>query len=331
MKSQKFMTVLRTTFMLAAIAVMGVVFSACSDDDNPTATPNLVELASSEADFSILVAALSEFPDLLTTLSNESAEFTVFAPTNEAFEQLLEDLGAESLDDIPSETLRDVLEYHVLAGAAFAADLDATGYTTVNGADFYVSLNTAGVFINGVVEVIETDIEASNGVVHVVNRVIMPPSQTIAGIVIDYTESETPQFTQLLAALARTEGTEDDLLAAVLDAEQNLTVFAPTDAAFQDLLDALELESVDQIPLETLVLVLQHHVVAGRVFSTDLTSGQVPTLNTNATVNVTNLTLTGSSGGENVANLVPTSLNVHATNGVIHVIDRVLLPNNLPQ
>ena len=133
----------------------------------------------------------------------------------------------------------------------------------------------------------------------------------------------------MVAALVRTQGDgANDLLAAASSTSNNLTVFAPTDAAFQELYTALGVANVGQIPLSTLIAVLKHHIVSGRVFSTDLASGSVGTLNGNVTVNLTATppTVAGSSGGSNVAKLQASLLNIQATNGVIHVIDKVLIP-----
>jgi len=153
----------------------------------------------------------------------------------------------------------------------------------------------------------------------------VPPAKTIAEIVVESTTAASPQFTQLLAALARTDGQGDnDLLAAVSASTGELTVFAPTDAAFQALYTALSVTSVNDIALPTLIAVLKKHVVGARRFSTDLVSGAVPTLNGDVTVNTANLTIVGGSG--TAANLQTTLLNINAKNGVIHVIDQVLLP-----
>ena len=152
-------------------------------------------------------------------------------------------------------------------------------------------------------------------------------SQTIAQIVTDLTNGDPAEFTALLAALARTDGEMVDLLAAVSD-PGDLTVFAPTDAAFQALLDTNgDWNTVDDIPLDVLTAVLQHHVIgAGRVFSTDLESGAATTLNQDVTIDAENLTVTGASSNDNEANIVTSSVNILATNGVIHVIDAVLVP-----
>jgi transforming growth factor-beta-induced protein len=161
--------------------------------------------------------------------------------------------------------------------------------------------------------------------VHVINRTLVPPTKTIAEIVVESTQASSPQFTQLLAALARTDGQgANDLLAAVSASTGDLTVFAPTDAAFQALYTALNVDNVNQIDLATLIAVLKKHVVASRVFSTDLVSGSVPTLNGNVTVNTSDLTVIGGSG--EASKLQASLLNIKGKNGVIHVIDKVILP-----
>jgi len=125
---------------------------------------------------------------------------------------------------------------------------------------------------------------ATNGVVHVIDRVLLPPSKTIAQLAEAATMAATPEFTILVAALARTSGTADDLLAAAGNADAALTVFAPTDAAFNTLLGSLNMQSIDEVPLADLVAILKHHIVGARVFSTDLTDGAVTTLNGDVTI-----------------------------------------------
>jgi transforming growth factor-beta-induced protein len=277
--------------------------------------------------FTTLIAAVqaADASILTTMLGNgpSNKKLTLFAPTNAAF-------TAAGITTLPNKaTLNAVLTYHVIGDEVRAAELPS-GSATIEtlGGDFYLSNNGAnGVFINGTTRVTTTDIVASNGVVHVIDRTLLPPSKTIASVATDLSTAATPQFTQLVAALARTSGTDTDLLAAVANAEANLTVFAPTDAAFQALYDDLGVSGVNDIPLSTLTAVLQHHVVAARVFSTDLTNGTVSTLNGDVMISATNKTITDGSG--NIANLSTTAalLNVLATNGVIHTIDRVLMPD----
>ena len=117
-------------------------------------------------------------------------------------------------------------------------------------------------------------------------------------------------------------------MADQLKAEGPFTLFAPTDAAFEQLYTELGVSGINEIPLSTLVAVLKHHVVSGRKFSADLSSGSVETLNGEVSVDTSANppTITGQSGADNVASLQLSLLNIHATNGVIHVIDTVILP-----
>ncbi len=295
----------------------------------PSITPivgTIVAPAYFNKDFTTLIAAVKAAdPSILTTLLSNgpsNKKLTLFAPTNEAF-------AAAGITTLPDEaTLNSVLKYHVIDDEILAAELPSGSATipTLNG-DFYLSNNgSAGVFINAKSKVVATDITGSNGVVHVINRTLVPPSKSIAQLAIDLSTSANPEFTQLVAALGRTGGTATDLLEAASNGEANITVFAPTDAAFQQLYTALGVSGVNDIPLGTLTAVLQHHIVGARVFSTDLTNGNVATLNGNVAISATNSTVTDGKG--NVANLSSnaTLLDVLATNGVIHTIDRVLLP-----
>ncbi|EIM77712.1 beta-Ig-H3/fasciclin [Nitritalea halalkaliphila LW7] len=309
-----------TTPALGLALAMG--FTACSDEDDPIPTPpaaesNIVEIAADTPDFSTLVTAV-ETAGLVETLSSDGP-FTVFAPTNAAFEAFLEEnnLTADAL--LGMEGLGDVLTYHVLAGEAMAANLEAGRLNTVADAPIFVSIAENGnVWINGNTRVVQTDIDASNGVIHVLDFVLMPPSENIAEMVIAATEAETPEFTQLLAALQRA-----DLAGAFMGGfEDDFTVFAPTDAAFMALYEALEVDGIEDIDVETLTAVLQLHVIGNtRAFSQDLRDGmEVATLGgAEITVDLTAMTVGG-------APLNSDSLNMLATNGVIHVIDAVILP-----
>ena len=275
-------------------------------------------------DFTTLIAAVqSADPSILSLLLSQGPSengLTLFAPTNEAFE-------AAGITDLPDQaTLNAVLAYHVIDGTVESTDLPSTTVgaapITSLGGDFYLTNKGAGVFINGNSEVTAVDIDGSNGVVHVINRTLIPPSSNVVDIAISFNPDE---FTQLVAALARTSGEDPDLLAA-LSGEGAFTVFAPTDAAFEALYDALSVNGIDDIPLATLTAVLQHHVIATpRVFSSDLESGAVSTLNGNITIDASAGTITDGSDG--TANLASSEfLNVLGTNGVIHVIDAVLIP-----
>ncbi|MBX2895418.1 MAG: fasciclin domain-containing protein [Cyclobacteriaceae bacterium] len=290
----------------------------------------IVEPAYFNKNFTTLIAAVkAASPSILETLLNSNKK-TLFAPTNAAFQ-------AAGITTLPNQaTLNAVLAYHVVEGEILAAQLPtntapANSEITTLGGKFYLSnRGSNGVFINGTTQVTATDIVASNGVVHVINRTLLPPSQTVAGIATSLSTASQPQFTQLVAALGRVPA----LLQAASNTDSKLTVFAPTDAAFQALYTALGVNGINDINLNLLTAVLQHHIVSapttatGKVFSTDLVNGAVPTLNGNVTISATNGTVTSSGG--TVAQLSSTAslLNVLGTNGVIHTINAVLVPAN---
>ncbi len=304
-------------FSLGILTAFGM-YSCSSDDPLPIIPqPNIVEVASADPNFSILVTAV-ESAGLVGTLSGPGP-FTVFAPTNDAFNDFLQDNGLSANDLISNEMLETILLYHTVPGSVPGSSVVAGPVSTAADIPFFVSVDPDGDFwINGDTRVTQTDVAASNGLIHVVNYVITPPTQNIAEIAIDATQAGTPEFTQLVAALSRA-----DLVGAFQEGfEDNLTVFAPTDAAFEALYEALNVQGIDDIPIETLTAVLQYHVVPARAFSQDLREGaSLPTLldGQELTVDLANLQINDSG-------LIPEVLNLHATNGVIHAIDQVLLP-----
>lgn len=163
---------------LLALAVFPVLASA---QDTMPAT--VVDLAASNPDFSTLVTAV-QTADLVDTLSSEGP-FTVFAPTNEAFAAALDELGITVEELLARDDLADILTYHVIAGNLLAADVlaavEAGGGTfeveTVNGASITVTVVDGMVMLNGVATVTATDLMAGNGVVHVIDAVLLPPTQ----------------------------------------------------------------------------------------------------------------------------------------------------------
>ena len=289
----------------------------------------VVEPAYFNKNFTTLIAAVSAAsPSILTTLLNSSKK-TLFAPTNDAF-------IAAGITSLPNQaTLDAVLTYHVIGSEIKSSQLPVNvapsnnAVTTLGGVFYLSTRGTTGIFINGKSKVVAADILADNGVVHVIDRTLMPPSQTIAQIATTLSSAASgKEFTQLLAAVARVPA----LLNAASDPKANLTVFAPTDAAFSQLYTALGVTGVDKIDINTLTAVLQNHILSapttttGRVFSTDIITGNVPTLNGNVSINAASGTVTSS--GATVATISSNKalINVLGTNGVIHTIDRVLLP-----
>ena len=313
------MKTIRLKWNLLALSMMSMtlgLFTSCNEDD-PAPDPNIVQVAAANSNFSTLVTAVQS-AGLAETLSG-TGPFTVFAPTNDAFNKFLTANSLTAAQLLASDGLDEILTYHVVGASVPSSAVAAGKVASVSGDPFYVSVAPNNdIWINGNAKITATDISASNGIIHALDYVITPPTQSIAQIAISSTTAAQPEFTQLVAALVRTN------LAGALTGgfDDNLTVFAPTDAAFRNLYAALGVTSVDQIPLETLTSVLQYHVVPARAFSQDLRQGaSLPTLLTgkNLTVNLSALKINDSG-------LVPAALNIHATNGVIHVIDKVLLP-----
>ncbi len=302
-----------------AAAVLALSFTACNDDDDAPSTPalgNIAGVASADPQFSTLVGALTK-AELVTTLQG-TGPFTVFAPNNAAFTKA----GITSLASLTKEALTPILTTHVLSGNVKAADVKSGAVKTVNtNNDIYLSKNADGVFINGNIKVIATDVSASNGVIHVIDNVIVPPTQSLVQVA-----QGNSNFSELVSLVL---AADPAVATALSSASANgLTVFAPTNAAFTELYKTTPKATV-LAPANRALLtsVLLYHVVPGRVFSTDLpnVSGEVSTANPAGKVT---FNLTGgakvvgkTSGASNI-----TAANILATNGVVHVIDKVLLP-----
>ena len=319
-------------FSYISLLLVGLIsFSSCDDDDDvvvvtpvvPEVTPSAVDFAVGNEDFSILVAALTQ-ADLVSTLQGDGP-FTIFAPNNAAFQTLL-DSNADwnSLEDIPTDVLTAVLTNHVVAGTVLSTDLTDGYVETLSATPFganaslYVNLDD-GVTLNGTTKVTGADNIVSNGVIHAIDAVILPPNLVTFA-------TSNPAFSTLVAALTRADLTTD--FVAALSSAGPFTVFAPTNDAFQALLDSnADWASLADIPAEVLETVLLYHVsAAGNVRSTDLSDGQVvPTLSGEDTFTIN---LSGATpvidAAMNSANIIAT--DVQSTNGVIHVIDTVILP-----
>ena len=291
-----------------------VTLTSCNDDDDidpVRENESIVDIVVRDQNFSTLEAALMK-AGLVEALSADGP-FTVFAPTNAAFQAA----GITDLEDYTVEQLREVLLYHVVNGRVNAPNLqDGQEVATLNDMDFYVSLNE-GVVINGTAKVTTADVEATNGVIHVVDRVLLPPSQDIVEIAV------AAGFTRLAEAV-----TEAGLV-DVLQEDGAFTVFAPTNAAFDALYQRLGVNGPADIDDDTFagLAVLAYHVLGGRVFSSDLSDGATPATLQTGTIEInlgSDVTITDKDPGS--ADAKVTSTDILATNGVIHVIDQILLP-----
>ena len=250
----------------------------------------------------------------VSALSGEGP-FTVFAPTDDAFLALAGALDATAEDLLALPELTDILLYHVVGGTALSSDLaDGQTIATLNGAEVTVTINDEGIFINDA-QVTVADIVADNGVVHVIDAVLIPPTPepqpaTVVEIVVN-----SPVHNLLEAAVIEAD------LAGALSGEGPFTVFAPTDDAFLALAGALDATAEDLLALPELADILLYHVVGGTALSSDLADGQ-----TIATLNGAEVTVTINDEGIFINDAQVTVADIVADNGVVHVIDAVLIP-----
>lgn len=300
-----------TSFLLLAFMVS--TFVACKDDDDTPKPQNIAEIVANDANFSTLKTALDRAN--LTSVLEGTGPFTVFAPTNAAFTA-----AGIDVNTIDAATLSDVLLYHVLGGSVKSTDL-AAGQTYAstaaeagpNGEQLSILIEKTGsaVKVNNSANVTTADVEATNGVIHIIDKVLLPLD------VVGHAAANS-NFTSLVGALGAAAGD----LTTVLSGDGPFTVFAPVNSAFEAISSV-----TSTLTAEQLASVLTYHVVSGNVLSSDLTNGmKVATVNGQEfTVNISgsNVTLTSSSG--NTAKVVLT--DVQGTNGVIHVLDAVIVPN----
>jgi len=313
----------RNLWVLMLFVGLSFINVACNSDDdaddnkvNPIKAMTITDIAAGNADFSILVAALKK-AGLDDDLASKTSEFTVFAPTNAAFNDLLTELGATSLDDIPDETLIQVLLYHVLSGTKKASMFETGYYSTLSdgpiagyGLSLYANMELA--MLNNRAKIVTTDIEADNGVIHVVDKVILP--MTIADHAV-----ANPAFSSLVAVATKAE-----LVPALDDDNATLTVFAPTNDAFAAFLSDLGV-GLDDLSKETLASVVLYHAMSGIVPAAQVSAGYFPTLSmafdrpVSLMISIESGVVLNSSSDELVADVV-------ATNGIIHAINKVILP-----
>ncbi len=298
-------------FALApAIAYAGNGDQASSNArGNPSNRLDIVDTAVAAGSFTVLAEALGA-ADLVGVLKG-SGPFTVFAPTDEAFAKIPSDqLNAILADKV---LLTKILTYHVVVGRLLAADVLAqTSIDSVEGSSISVSLKDGGAFVNES-KILATDVLASNGVIHVIDTVLLPPTSAEPTLDIIDTAVSNGNFTILARAL-----TEAGLI-ETLKSEGPFTVFAPTDEAFAKIpSDQLNAILADKA---LLTKILTYHVVAGKLAAADVLSATTLATVEGSDINVS---LQGSDAFVNQSKIVAT--DVFATNGVIHVIDTVLLP-----
>ena len=278
---------------------------------NASASNTVVDVIVGSPDHTTLEAAVIA-AGLAETLSGDGP-FTVFAPTDAAFALLAEG----TLEYLLANTgaLTSILTHHVYGGIALSTDLsDGMMVTTLAGTSLTVSITDEGVYIDNAMVTV-ANIEADNGVVHVIDAVLIPAEEetnTVVDVIVG-----SPDHTTLAAAVVAAG------LVETLSGDGPFTVFAPTDAAFA-LLPEGTVEDLLADPTGALTSILTHHVYGGTALSTDLSDGMMVT-----TLAGTSLTVSITDEGVFIDNAMVTVANIETDNGVVHVIDAVLLPANL--
>ncbi|WP_283787113.1 fasciclin domain-containing protein [Bermanella sp. WJH001] len=315
---------------LALLGAIGLTGCGSSDDDGPTL--DIVETAQADDRFENLVTAVTT-ADLVSTLQSEGP-FTVFAPTDDAFANYLDENNLTATELLASDSLADILTYHVYVGEVLASSAISVAGSSenqiemVNGDNLALSLTGNDLYAN-LSKVVVTDVTATNGVIHAIDKVLTPPSanalsdtdKTIAALVTDLAGAAEPEFTVLLEALSTAD------LATALAGDGPFTVFAPTDAAFTALLEQLDIEKSDLLARDDLADILKQHVVSGvaidSVAAFAANGSDVQTLNSAQKISV------AISGGElTVDGSTVVITDVQTSNGVIHVIDTVITQND---
>jgi uncharacterized surface protein with fasciclin (FAS1) repeats len=295
---------------MMVLALSSILMTSCSDDNDsvPAPTPNIAQIVIQDPNFSTLEAAVVKagLADALAT----TQDITVFAPDNAAFAAA--GITPDVINSLTADEVEAILAYHVLGQRVSSSAVPVSdAVATLNGENLYASRNTNGVFVNGI-KVKQADVLASNGIIHVIEGVLLPPTENIAEIV-----TRDPSFSFLLEALQKTG------LAATFTQPGKYTVFAPTNDAFR----AAGIDDINAVPVDVLTAVLKYHVIGTNVFASDLVNGATAqTLQGGTvTVNATPAANVKISSSANPASGITTA-NIVATNGVIHVINRAMLP-----
>ncbi len=304
----------RTVLFAAALGASTTLLQACGGGDDEHER-NIVELAQANPDLSILVEAVVA-ADLVGTLSTGS--LTVFAPTNAAFAALLSELGVSKADLLADKPLlKAVLAYHVLPTRVPSTAVPLGKAITPLSGGFFKIESMGGLKItdgrNRVSGITATDIQASNGVVHLVDRVLLPANKDIVA-----TAQALPQFSILVEAVVAAG------LVPTLQGAGPFTVFAPTDTAFAALLTELGISKAALLADTALLTkVLTYHVLPARVLKAEVPVGAPITTVQGQTFTI-DASLKITDQNKRVTSIV--SADVFTSNGVIHVVDRVLLP-----
>lgn len=315
-------------FALPSIPLTNFIFIICfflwscdGNDNTTTVAPNnVLQVVSGQPAISTFTDAINR-SGIGATLTSQNTRFTIFAPTNDAFSAYLQANGYSNLDQVPAADLTNLVNYHITLGRNMVNRLDSARLLyTLSEARIFVFNTNNTISLNGEAQLIQNDIGARNGVVHIVDQVLTPPTQTIGQFITSRANAENPEFSLLQTAIQRAG------LSSLLNSNnQPYTFFAPTDAAFTaaGYATAEDIENEDPAVLQN---ILYYHLLPGYRFSfTFINQNVASRQGSTVAIDATNQTVKGIGNAE-ATPLNMSEQDVLAVNGIVHAIDQVLLP-----
>lgn len=309
---------------LYSTKVLMLFFSAllivsCKDDDEKAVPKTISDHIIETPNLTILEAAIRHAG---LTDALKSGYLTLFAPDDSAF--VASGFASEAaITALPAEDVKKLLEYHILTERLESTELQNgpnSVLTSFSKDSIYVGKNDIGMYVNGNA-LKRKDLKTANGVVHIVDHVLTPPTKTL----LELAQSDT-NFSFLLAAITRIAVSYPQVTALLSSRSGNYTVFAPTNQAFINA-GYTTVEKIQTTNVLTLSNVLLYHLVSVRLFTSNMVAGKITPMATGKTIDVTTtngIKLTGSGNNGLSASIVKS--NQLATNGIIHTIDRLLIP-----
>lgn len=325
------------------LVLMAIWLISCGKDDSPTPVPEpdpeltVYGVISQEPDLSVLTAALDKLPIIRNQLNEEGIlgntgdEFTVFGPENNAFEAFLAENGYDDIESIDTgnatdmDFLRGYVRNHIVLGRIDNSSLEneVTGYMLTHSPEsinMFFTVSNTGTLLNGSSRITDMDKLATNGYVHIVDEVI--PVPTLATFV----ESH-PDFEGIREALSLIQPGESTVNEDLANAEE-YTLFVPEDSAFENFYDEVELENLEDLGPNILKYFVESHAIPGNIVNTQeieaaIGNTTINTMNIALTVGKENEVLTLTDTQNRVANMV--TVDVRASNGILHIIDSVIL------
>jgi transforming growth factor-beta-induced protein len=305
---------MKSSLKIVLLLVVGLVLAACQTTQP---VPNATQMMEGDERLSTFTSAMNTATKDGAGMIEDGKSYTIFAPTTDAFIKFFSESGLTADEFLEQDGLAKVLSYHVAEGSFKAADIIAAGkVTTLEGSDITVTTEGDTVLLNGKAKVLEADLTASNAVIHIIDTVLVRPTQNGPTKTIVEIAAADERFSTLVAAVTKAG------LVETLSSPGPFTVFAPTNDAFAALLTDLGITAEELLNSPDLASILTYHVIAGKV-----TAADVVKLSKATTVNGKDITIEVKDGNVILNGSITVIItDIMASNGVIHVIDGVLLP-----